>query len=104
MSSTAMWANQLQESGLYVDWDKAEIINFQEVGEIQEMPLLICGLKSPNRTSEGLYRLYLAGRATPLVVGTEYEDALAEALLYRFTDKRFVSGVQINFPENTKMR
>lgn len=105
LASAAMWADELKQAGLFVDWAQAEFIAFQEVGENQEMPVFVCRTTpSDSAILEGVYRLYGAGSAAALMAGAEYEDAEAEALFYRIESKQFLSGIQIDFPEDTQMR
>lgn len=105
MSSTVVWVNQLQQAGLYVHWDKADIINFHEVGENQKMPVLVCGVKPAGANIlQDVYHLYEAEVVKELAAGAEYMDDLAEAILYRLESKQFLSGIQIDFSETDKMR
>lgn len=105
MSSTAVWVNELQQAGLYVDWDRADFIQFHEVGEMQKMPVLVCGI-NPTGTDnvQGLYRLYEAEDVKEPAFGMEYMEDSAETIFYHFLHKQFLSGIQIDFPRAEKMR
>lgn len=100
MGSTVIWGRHLQDSGLYVDWKRADIIEFQEAGEVQEIPVLVCGLK-PDDTDlvSDVYQMYRREGREELLPGREFVDDEAEAVLNLLPGKQLVYGLQVDDTE-----
>ncbi|WML44035.1 methyltransferase domain-containing protein [Neobacillus sp. PS3-40] len=60
--SIALWAILLKNAGLHVTFEESDFIEFHEIGQEQQMPVLIAGQQKTNTTIiEGIYGMFENG-------------------------------------------
>jgi hypothetical protein len=95
VTSVALWAKLLKDAGLYVNFNESDFIEFHEIGEQQEMPVLVVNqLNTDTDLVEGVYTLYKNQVQTP---SAQYSGSLAEAVFHDIEKKDFLKGIQVNF-------
>lgn len=96
------WSDKLKNAGLFIDWEKSETLRFQEVGQNYSFPALIAD--KTVRKYDSLHSttdFWLRDEIMDPQKRRVYEGVPAEMMLKRFVNKRFMGGVQCNYPKSS---
>lgn len=91
------WAKKLENAGLYVNWDKCQLIRFHEVGDFNTMPVFVAGI-NPNIDNITVHalKLYLSDHFVD-PTKTEYDDWEAEYIFHSSPARELFYGFQVNY-------
>ncbi|NTW72224.1 MAG: class I SAM-dependent methyltransferase [Eubacteriaceae bacterium] len=100
------WIERLKQTGLYVKWEECDRLAFHEVGDVQEMPILVFHkIDSGIDTVQGVSEMYVRNEMIDTERKKEYLGESAEYVFTQLSDKEFIQGWQINFAdESGKLR
>jgi len=89
---------QFKHGKIYLNDEDSELIEFQELGYTQRMPILVFDNSERNLDSvERLIHLYTKNANMDIHTNKFLEDLHAEMAFHDIEDKSFIYGVQINF-------
>jgi tRNA G46 methylase TrmB len=98
INAIVLWAKELKNSGLFINWTDSQYIKFHEVGDEQQMPVLVTNKHDLGlNLLEGSYNLEAQNSSIRLAPNIQYSNALAEIVFHRLLEKELISGLEINF-------
>lgn len=93
-----LWAAQLEEVELYIDWNETSKIKFYEAGIEQTMPIIVSKQNlSSSSTVENVIKLFSGIENIDTENNKELDGYAAEITFNRFKNKEFINGIQINY-------
>lgn len=99
--NVASFIKLLNSTGLCLNESVSHLISFQEVGELEQMPLLVFEKKTSSIYSgEDLLRIMCNtyGKERPVIqCDSTYDGVIAEMLMENINNKKFLKGLNINF-------
>lgn len=106
MASVTVWVDWLAKAGLAIGWQESGWISFQEVGQSESMPVLVCRPGSTDSTAilQGIYRLCAGELPNAVEPGAIYLNEVAEAIFHRAYSKRLLAGLEVEYPEEARLR
>ncbi|MDN3016144.1 methyltransferase domain-containing protein [Paenibacillus sp. BSR1-1] len=95
------WANSLNQVNLHVQWDKCDIIDYNEFGTDKCSPIVVVSKSETGlATQEGIECFYTKDHSIVLEAGESYSGAKAEIAYHRLGKKTFQSGYYLDVPNH----
>ncbi|WP_043931920.1 class I SAM-dependent methyltransferase [Bacillus sp. EB01] len=100
-AAVGQWANLLNLSGMHLNWDSSDFIEFHETGTHKKDPVMVAGKKNIKlSTLQGLRALYTRDLEMDFKNGGSYRSVAAELIFDEFEPKEFVLGKLLAFDSN----